>query len=167
MGPMSHAMIIFCSENHEQPQKSTAPLLWYFSAPSYVKWIIRFLFGTFVIQRQAYIMQFAKPYTVMELDLVFKRKEKLIKELKQMFFKDMKLDAILCPGFSTAAFKIAEIGALGFQLDYYQLFNLLHMPCGQVPVTSGQEEVPKEVMDYQLVFKSPLQSGKMKNVWLQ
>ena len=55
-----------------------------------------------------------------------------------MFFKDMKLDAILCPGFSTGAFKIAEIGALGFELDYYQLFNLLHMPCGLVPVTQVQ-----------------------------
>eukprot|EP00347_Sterkiella_histriomuscorum_P007539 403348534 len=138
MGPMAHPIIQFYSENYEKPQKAALPFLWYFRAPDHVKWVLRLLIKTFASKRQAEVLKMVKPYTVMELDLVYKRKEKLIKELQQMFFKDMKLDAILCPGFSTAAYKNEEQDALGFQLDYYQLFNLLHMPCGLVPVTQVQ-----------------------------
>ena len=50
-------------------------------------------------------------------------------------WRDMKLDAMLCPGGSLPAFKHGESADLTIALYYTMLFNVLHFPSGTVPIT--------------------------------
>lgn len=65
------------------------------------------------------------------------------------FFKKNQIDAILMPIFPSHAYKIKNVVEVGNMLDYSILWNVLHYPCGVVPVTEVQpgEDDPSTYSD--------------------
>lgn len=48
----------------------------------------------------------------------------------------MEIDAVICPSYLSCAFKHENADDLGALLHHTALWNLLHFPCGVVPITN-------------------------------
>jgi Amidase len=85
-----------------------------------------------------------KKYTREDIDRIYRLKEKFDNEFTERWQAE-KLDAMICPPYYHAAFKVnADKNELALQADYTLFWNVLHYPAGIVPVTEvmkGEDQV--------------------------
>ncbi|CDW81908.1 amidase family protein [Stylonychia lemnae] len=112
---------------------------------SFHQWIIKLITKP-LGKRITMPLHHIKEYSTFQLDSLYCEKIKLMDELNNQI-EEMGLDAIICPGYPTAAYKNQDCIPMGFQMDYYSLFNFLKYPVGAIPVTEVLEGEDQDYSD--------------------
>ena len=78
----------------------------------------------------------SKPLTVKEMfELIYESQTLVSRQVYETFVKN-KLDAIILPGFASAAPKLGNIGKLQYCFAFNSSWNVIAYPVGSLPVTT-------------------------------
>lgn len=101
-------------------------------------WLQRQLVTTFVsLTGNKRLTRLAKNLRKMnkeELEEFCFKREQLVLKMKEKF-QSQGIEAVLCPGYVSQAFKAKYAGDLGALVDYSMIWNTVNFPCGIIPIT--------------------------------